>query len=390
MKEIEHDATLLKKLLTGEATPEEQEQAMQLLETSEIRQRYEELKLPEFEERINSGTYQYDCQKAYKRFRKTTQPKKLRYSTKTRYAFMSMAASIAIIIGLWALLPMMRNNTDTTTTASALAPGQTKGRLTLADGRTMNIEPDGKIKLETKDATVSYQNGCLTYQNNQKQEERLDQQEVKAYNQFFIPCGAENTISLSDGTRIHMNSDSRLIYPERFIGKQRIVFLEGEAYFDVAHDAERPFIVQTRMGDIQVLGTSFNVNIYPENTACYATLVEGEIAITIPGKDKLTLNPNELAVITRQNVTKKTVDINDYTGWVKGFYTFKDKKLKEIMRTFERWYNIKVVYDDPSLASITYTGSVKRHQSIRPFLEALQLTTDLRYYVQGREIHITK
>lgn len=390
MKEIEHDATLLKKLLTGEATPEEQKQALQLLDTPEMQKRYEELNLPEFEKRIHSGTLQYDCHKAYKKFQKATQSTHTHTSPKNWHTFIGIAASIAIVIGLWTLLPQTKKQTNATETASTLAPGQTKGRLTLADGRTMNIEPDDQMTLETKDATVSYQNGCLTYQNNKTLQKRLDQQEVKAYNQFFIPCGAENTINLSDGTRIHLNSDSRLIYPERFIGKQRIVFLEGEAYFDVAHDAERPFIVQTRMGDIQVLGTSFNVNIYPENTACYATLVKGKIAITVPGKDKVTLNPNEQAVITHQNITKKTVDVNDYAGWIKGFYIFKNKKLKEIMRTFERWYNIKVVYDDPSLSSITYTGSVKRHQSIRPFLEALQLTTDLRYYIQGREIHITK
>ena len=264
----------------------------------------------------------------------------------------------------------------------------------MADGREVEIGKGnpGDLSLSDGDVTVSYEDGCLSYQAAaQSALGRLDRQQVESYNQFVIPSGAENTLLLSDGTRVRLNAESKLIYPEVFVGTQRVVFLEGEAFFDVVSDESHPFIVQTRMGDIEVLGTRFNVNVYPEDTVCYTTLVEGRVAVNLPSTDdRMFLAPGQQAVFSGTHAEKREVNLEEYVGWVDGVYTFRDKKLRDIMQTFERWYNIDVVYEDASLADIPYTGSVKRYESILPFLEALQLTTDLHCRIEGRNVYLSK
>ena len=238
---------------------------------------------------------------------------------------------------------------------------------------------------------VNYKDGCLVYDSSDPAAERLDCRKVESRNQFVIPSGGENTIVLSEGTRVKLNAESKLIYPTRFLNRQRTVFLEGEAFFDVTPDKTRPFVVQTRLGDVKVLGTRFNVNVYPEDTVCYTTLVEGRVAVNLPSTDdRMFLAPGQQAVFSGTHAEKREVNLEEYVGWVDGVYTFRDKKLRDIMQTFERWYNIDVVYEDASLADIPYTGSVKRYESILPFLEVLQLTTDLHCRIEGRNVYLSK
>lgn len=272
----------------------------------------------------------------------------------------------------------------------ALNPGQTKGILVLDNGQEMVLDSIDKSTQASPGVRADYTQGQLSYHRAPDITLQLDRQTIEKQNQFVIPCGAENSITLCDGTRIRLNAESRLIYPTRFTGPNRVVFLEGEAYFDVSPDSARPFIVQTRMGEIKVLGTSFNVNVYPENTACYTTLVTGKVLVTSTDKQEVTLLPGEQAVMSAQAVNKQKVDLEEHIGWVKGIYTFHNKSLHDIMHTFERWYGMEVVFEDTSLADLPYTGSVKRYQNIRPFLEALQLTTDLQYRIAGRKVYLDR
>ena len=207
-----------------------------------------------------------------------------------------------------------------------------------------------------------------------------------------VPSGKQFSLKLADGTSVWLNSESSIEYPASFDGcQERTVRLSGEAFFDVVSDESHPFIVQTRMGDIEVLGTRFNVNVYPEDTVCYTTLVEGRVAVNLPSTDdRMFLAPGQQAVFSGTHAEKREVNLEEYVGWVDGVYTFRDKKLRDIMQTFERWYNIDVVYEDASLADIPYTGSVKRYESILPFLEALHLTTDLHCRIEGRNVYLSK
>ena len=193
---------------------------------------------------------------------------------------------------------------------------------------------------------------------------------------------------LSDGTTVHLNAGSRLTYPVRFAGKRRIVALEGEAYFDVSEDAEHPFVVQTHFGEVIVLGTAFNVNAYADAPACYTTLVRGRVRFSAPNVGSVTLSPGEQSVASAHAMEKRTVDLEEYVGWVNGVYTFNNRALGEIMKTFERWYDIQVYYETEDLRDITYSGSLKRYGTINSFLDALELTGDLTYKISGRNILI--
>ena len=215
----------------------------------------------------------------------------------------------------------------------------------------------------------------------------VEEKPVKS-NELIIPRGGENTVILADGTTVHLNAGSKLTYPVRFAGKRRIVALEGEAYFEVVQDESHPFVVQTHLGEVMVLGTAFNVNAYTDASVCYTTLVHGKVQFSAPNVGTVTLQPGEQAVVSANGTEKRTVDLDEYIGWVNGVYNFKNRSLGEIMETFERWYDIQVYYETPDLRDITYSGSLKRYGAVNSFLDALELTGDLTYKISGRKVLI--
>lgn len=185
-----------------------------------------------------------------------------------------------------------------------------------------------------------------------------------------------------------MNAGSKLLYPVRFVGKRRIVTLEGEAYFDVRKDEEHPFVVRTRFGEVTVLGTAFNINAYNDADACYTTLVYGKVNFSTPDQNTITLAPGEQAVASSRGIEKRAVDVNEYIGWAQGVYVFNNKRLGDIMKTFERWYDVHVYYEKESLRDLTYSGDLQRYGTINTFLNALELTGDIYYRINGRNILI--
>ena len=207
-------------------------------------------------------------------------------------------------------------------------------------------------------------------------------------NELVIPRGGENTVLLADGTTVHLNAGSKLLYPVRFVGKRRIVTLEGEAYFDVRKDEEHPFVVRTRFGEVTVLGTAFNINAYNDADACYTTLVYGKVNFSTPDQNTITLAPGEQAVVSSRGIEKRAVDVNEYIGWAQGVYVFNNKRLGDIMETFERWYDVHVYYEKESLRDLTYSGDLQRYGTINTFLNALELTGDIYYRINGRNILI--
>lgn len=153
-------------------------------------------------------------------------------------------------------------------------------------------------------------------------------------------------------------------------------------------DESHPFVVQTHLGEVMVLGTAFNVNAYTNASVCYTTLVRGKVQFSAPNVGTVTLQPGEQAVVSANGTEKRTVDLDEYIGWVNGVYNFKNRSLGEIMETFERWYDIQVYYETPDLRDITYSGSLKRYGAVNSFLDALELTGDLTYKISGRKVLI--
>lgn len=399
MKKIENlysDAELMKRVLTGEADEADRKELdKRLSECPGLRKVYEEL---QDEERLDSAfeAYQrYSSKKAYQAFlhrigRMETKARKLR---PLRNGWYAAAAVAALFIALsFYLLNYVSPETEQ---RALILPGTQQAQLTLSDGNVIDVRQK-EVSVVVDGVQVKYKNGTLSYlpteatpqeAANAEEEDGTEEPSPKS-NELAIPRGGENTVILADGTTVHLNAGSKLVYPVRFAGKRRIVRLEGEAYFDVKADKKHPFVVQTHLGEVTVLGTAFNVNAYADSPVCYTTLVNGKVEFAAPGAETLTLLPGEQAVVSAHSSTKRKVDLEEYVGWVEGMYVFNDSPLGEIMKTFERWYDIQVYYETPALRDIAYSGSLKRYGTVNTFLDALELTGDLTYKINGKNILI--
>ena len=158
-----------------------------------------------------------------------------------------------------------------------------------------------------------------------------------------VPRGQTFKIILADGTEVYMNTDSRLVYPDRFTGKERCVYLEGEAYFKVAKDKEHPFIVRTRTLQTRVLGTEFNVSSYADSDT-QVTLIEGSVEVSDGRRTTTRIRPGEQASLhTDGNFSVQKVDVSSYVHWKEGYFYYDDVTLLDILKDLGRWYNVSVV-----------------------------------------------
>ncbi len=393
MKKFENvyqDAALMRRVLLGEADEaEQQELEKRLEECSDLRKIYEQLQNSEtlkaaFKERQN-----YSSKKAYQSFlQKIGQVEPERQRRRSLHIGWYIAAAVVIFaVGL--SFYMLNSSSPKEESRPLIQPGTQQAQLTLPDGSVIDVDKK-EVNVVVDGIQVKYKEGVLSYQSTvttQHEEKNVEEQSAKS-NELVIPRGGENTVILADGTTVHLNAGSKLTYPVRFVGKRRLVALEGEAYFDVVEDENHPFVVRTHLGDVIVLGTAFNVNAYINASVCYTTLVRGKVQFSAPNVEAITLLPGEQAVVSANGSEKRTVDLEEYVGWVEGLYVFNNRSLGEIMETFERWYDIQVYYETEDLRNITYSGSLKRYGTINSFLEALELTGDLTYKISGRNILI--
>ncbi|MCI1648708.1 MAG: FecR domain-containing protein [Bacteroides sp.] len=178
------------------------------------------------------------------------------------------------------------------------------------------------------------------------------------------PCGQNYTVTLSDGTTVMLNAVSKLIFPDVFVKDQRVVYLKGEAYFDVAPDKKHPFIVKTDYFQTKVLGTKFNVRSYSRADA-RVTLLEGKVTVTNSKMETLTLEPQEQASLAEDGMLQKQkVDIYPYLEWQKGYFSFDDVSLAEIMRELGRWYNMDVIFENQKMLDYKMHFSASRTESL--------------------------
>lgn len=199
-----------------------------------------------------------------------------------------------------------------------------------------------------------------------------------------VPYGQMANVELPDGTKVMLNSGSTLTYKGNFSDGQRFVSLKGEAFFDVTKDIEHPFIVNTQFLDFKVYGTSFNIEVYPEEQMINATLVTGSLGVFDQKNIELyKLTPNHKASFNTLNskIAINKVNTELYTAWTEGIVTFRNEKLKDIARKIERWYNVKIIINNPKLGDESYYGTIMKNKPVDQILEVLQLTCSLKYKI---------
>jgi ferric-dicitrate binding protein FerR (iron transport regulator) len=208
-------------------------------------------------------------------------------------------------------------------------------------------------------------------------------QEIKA------AFGTQTKIELADGTKVFLNSGSKLLFPQTFINqKQRVVSLEGEGYFEVAKNKEQPFIVKANQLNIKVQGTKFNVDAYDDNLSVSVALVEGSVMLQDnsgkENKDLMQLSPNQVATLdaASQTLTKTDVtDLNKYTAWINGRIVFFGDPIQTVVKKLSKWYNVDIVISDKKLEGYKFTGTFI-NEPVEQVLNVLSMTSQMAYIVE--------
>lgn len=266
-----------------------------------------------------------------------------------------------------------------------IEPGTQKASLILGNGKVIDLEEKKDAVIQTKDGqTLTNKNSKLSYN-----KEQLVDAEIK-WHRLVVPRGGEYQLQLSDGTRVWLNSDSELKYTDKFVGKERIVYLKGEAYFDVTEDKEHPFIVKTNSMDVKVYGTEFNVMVYEEDELSQATLVEGSVGVDLKNEtgvtDELMLKPDMQVNYKKGKAggELREVETSLYTGWKDGLFQFNNEDLGSILKKLSRWYDIKVFFQNPSIQNIKFTGEMKRFDDFSTILNLLELGSGVEFDIKGK------
>lgn len=206
-------------------------------------------------------------------------------------------------------------------------------------------------------------------------------------NTIVVPATHIYSITLADGTIVHMNAATSLRFPFTFDGHNREVYVEGEAYFSVAADAKHPFIVHTGKGDVTVLGTAFNVNTYGNNFR--VSLLSGSVIVKDKKGNKTLLAPCEEAAIdpVSRELFEEEFESDDVLGWMHGFYRFQDQPLAEVCQVAERLYGVRVQFDSERLARLKYSGVINKYNPLTTFLGKLKDNGGIgSYYYDGEGV----
>ena len=261
--------------------------------------------------------------------------------------------------------------------------GSMKAQLVLANGRRVDLVPETNLQLEEEGGTR-----ILTLDNMVKysgMDSLVGQSTEVKYNTLIVPRGGEFSLELADGTRVWLNTESKLRYPVAFTRDERRVEMDGEVYFEVAKNREKPFVVTVNGVDIRVLGTSFNVSAYQEDVV--TTLVTGKVQLK-KGDEQVVLLPNQQAIWSDDKFKVKQVDARNYVLWKEGIFYFEDVDLEMILDDMARWYNVNIFYVNPTLKKMKFSVEIKRYEDINEILRRIEQTKRVKFEIKDRTINV--
>lgn len=322
-------------------------------------------------------THQYrrfNSSKAYQKVVRKHRP------SKSALAY-AVAIFIPLILGvsIWIISEREHENLQFSENIGSVSK---KAIVTLSDGSSVDLSND-EINLVVEDGVVVGKDSSSTLVYNNIETDELQ------YNTISVPYGGEYHLILNDGTQVWLNSGSILKFPVNFIGKKREVSLLGEAYFEVAHNAKKPFVVNASLSSVKVYGTSFNVMSYGDDKLDQITLVEGSVGVNI-GSKQIVIKPGQQAEIVHDNsrLTVKEVDVSYITGWKDGVMKFKDMSLKELSERISRWYDVDFFFANSKVSEFTFSGNFKRGTNFELLMEILERTSNIDISVEGRIVLI--
>jgi len=318
-------------------------------------------------------------------------------------------AAAAIVVMLGAVLyyftdtSVLDHQSTALTAQHDIKPGGNKAFLTLSDGRRIALDDasNGKIAEQAGVTISKTANGQLMYQvsDSAKPPTRA------GFNTIETPKGGQYQVNLPDGTKVWLNAGSSLRYPAQFALNKRRVELKGEAYFEVAKRTIKgngqtkrlPFIVKTNSQEVEVLGTHFNINSYPDEDYTRTTLLEGSVAVhplsatsnRVATANQI-LKPGEQSTLKGESIKVATVDTEQVLAWKEGFFMLDDENLQSIMHKVARWYDVEVDFKDNSLKTKSFSGTVSRFSNVSQLLKKIELTGSVHFKIEERRIVVMR
>ena len=300
------------------------------------------------------------------------------------------AVLLPLLLGGTAIYVMYSKNNASLKNVISLhdvEPGTLEAVLVTSDGTLRELQTAGNHINEKDGSKIMVDSARLNYQDNRPESVR-----ELIYNKLLVGRGHEYMLILNDGTRVWMNSKSELSYPVAFGENVRRERLSGEAYFEVAKDSVRPFIVEVDRGfEVKVLGTHFNIKAYDTDDSYETTLVEGKVQVSQGNKTKITLEPSEQMVIGKDGRHEvRVVNTSYYTAWHEGWFYFNDESLEQVLTMIGRWYDVDFVFVKENLKEITVTGKLKRFENLSVILKMLERTTGTELMLKNRIVKVDK
>ncbi|MFL2596954.1 MAG: FecR family protein [Flavobacteriaceae bacterium] len=331
----------------------------------------------------------YDLQmaksKIHKRIRLIEKRNKLE-----RYKKIAFAASIILLVGISLFNQFYFN--ETIIIRDPIVIGTDKAVLTLENGDQVILEKGQKFQ----NKTVNSDGKELSYSIKNRSSSNFKNEKI-ASNFLTIPRGGQFSLNLEDGTKVLLNSDSKIKYPVKFIkGKKRQVeLLYGEAFFDVSSSKNNngsEFIVSTKTQKINVLGTKFNVKSYGGDDVITTTLVEGKVKVE-NGENQILLFPNQQSKVDSNSaiIDVSDVDVSQQISWIKGLFSFNDTSLEDIMHTLSRWYDLEFIFKSANQKKFIFSGILERTKSIEDILFIIEKTSssnEINFEINNKTIII--
>jgi ferric-dicitrate binding protein FerR (iron transport regulator) len=306
--------------------------------------------------------------------------------------WMKYAAAAVVLISCSVGLYFVLQHKQSGNVAQVILPGGNKATLTLSNGTRILLDSarNGQIAQQASVSITKTADNKIIYTTNPAQNATANQQSAyQLQNIITTPNGGQYKLELPDGTTVMLNAASSLTYPAAFHGQFRIVQLQGEAYFEVARNKKMPFKVISGSQTVEVLGTHFNINCYPDEHVIKTTLLEGSVRVSSATGTTLIV-PGQQAVINRDGldeIIKHEVDVEKETAWKDGLFAFKNDDLHSVMRQIARWYDIKIVYAD-GLRDDKFIGEIPRTSNLSDVFKILELN-NVHFQVNGKVITVS-
>lgn len=304
------------------------------------------------------------------------------YSYKRRRRAVIFAMTASVVIGVIFTSIYFYNDNDSGSDIEKFAEIQ-REESTNQDVQLF-LNDNQKIAISDINAKISYSHSGeeVNIGESNQREQKVNSSTETVFNTLIVPFGKRSEIVLSDGSKVWLNSGSKLIFPAKFASEKREVHLEGEGIFEVSHNKNRPFFVKSKNHEIEVLGTVFNVSNYLDDDAIYTVLESGSVQINYKsnklfnsGKN-VRIKPGTMVTFNKSKleVYKKSVDVAPYFSWRDGVFIFKNDSLKSIMKKISRYYNVEILITDSKRANETFSGSLDVNSGIERILETIKET----------------